>query len=112
MKDGVQEGNFGAVLIFGAVQQITNKPMEDSQMTKQKVSARAPQFRIPLELLKAFKSDVRTLPNALPNNGYIVFDRAMLVSILRSNDVEARTALAKGIDELGKSGGELVIMAR
>jgi len=69
-------------------------------------------FNIPLDLLKHFKNDVRTIPHVLPSNGWIVFDQAMLVSILRSNDAAARTELAKHLEHYAEVGGELVMFAR
>jgi hypothetical protein len=69
-----------------------------------------PGFAVPADLLKQFTREVRFLPNHLPTNGYIVFDRAMLVAILRGEDVKARQALATSIEALGKAGGELVVM--
>ena len=70
------------------------------------------EFVVPVELLKTFKTDIRFLPKILPNNGYIIFDRAMLVAALRSDNKEERTRLAKQIDMLGKSGGELIIVTQ
>ncbi len=78
--------------------------------TKKITAQSQKEFTIPAELLKMFKGDVRTLPHVLPTNGWITFDRAMLVSILRSGDAAARANLANQIEKLGKSGGELVIM--
>ena len=75
-----------------------------------KASSRPKEFTIPVELLKAFQSDVRTIASPLPNNGYIVFDRKMLTSMLLSGNVAARTQLAKQINRLGEAGGELVIV--
>lgn len=68
-------------------------------------------FTVPVDLVKTFKTDIRTIPNNLPHNGYIIFDRAMLAEILRGNDAEARHALAAQIDKLGAAGGELLIVA-
>ncbi len=73
---------------------------------------RAAEFAIPIDLVKAFRTDVRFVPQHLPNNGYMVFDHAMLSSILRSNDVKARQNLARQLDELNRAGGQLVVMAR
>jgi len=67
-------------------------------------------FAVPLDLLKQFKSDVRTIPNNLPHNGYIVFDKAMLSQILREGSAKDRLELAKQIDKLGEAGGELTII--
>ncbi|GAB6269064.1 MAG: hypothetical protein PHW12_02050 [Smithella sp.] len=68
------------------------------------------EFKIPVELLKAFKNDVRTIPHILPINGWIVFDRGMLISILRGEDKTARINLAKQLEKLGEQGGELIVM--
>ena len=85
-------------------------------MTKETVPATplaaAREFVIPADLLRSFKNDIRTLPHVLPTNGWIVFDRAMLVSILRGNDVAARLDMAKQIEKYGEAGGELVMMNR
>ena len=70
----------------------------------------ATEFRIPLDLLKTFKSDVRTRPHVLPINGWIIFDREMLVAILRNGSVDERAKLAKDLEELGARGGELAII--
>ena len=71
----------------------------------------AREFAIPLDLMKNFKSDVRTIPHVLPTNGWIVFDRAMLISVLRGDNPAARADLAKQLEKFGEV-GELVIMAR
>ncbi len=68
-----------------------------------------PGFAVPADLLRKFSSEVRFIPSHLPTNGYIVFDRAMLLAVLRGEDVNARQALAKSIEALGKNGGELVV---
>lgn len=80
----------------------------------QKKTARAPaaRFQIPVDLLKAFKSDVRFVPNNLPVAGYIIFDRQMLESILLNNDREARAAFVEQLGKVYQAGGELVVMAR
>jgi len=70
------------------------------------------EFAIPIDLLKTFTNDIRTYPIVKPNYGYIMFDREMLVSILRGNDVEKRMEVAKQLEKLGNAGGELVIMGR
>jgi hypothetical protein len=86
----------------------TGKPiMEELAMAKK---AQSNEFKIPLALLKAFKSDVRTIPKDLAPNGYIIFDHAMLTSILRSNDEAARIELAKQLDKMAEAGGKLVVM--
>lgn len=69
-----------------------------------------PQFEIPLDLLKDYMTSVRFLPHDLQPNGYIIFDKEMLASILRSDDAKARNALAKQIDKLGAAGAQLCIM--
>jgi hypothetical protein len=76
-----------------------------------KLARGAVEFKIPVDLVKAFKTDVRFVPQHLPNNGYMVFDHAMLSSILLSDDVEARRTLARQLNELNRSGGQLVVMA-
>ncbi len=81
-------------------------------MAKTAAKKGAPEFTIPVDLLKAFRSDVRFLPQHLPNNGYMVFDHAMLSSILLSDDREARQTLARQLDRLEQAGGQLVVMAR
>jgi hypothetical protein len=87
--------------------------MEDSTMAKENAivtpPAAAREFVIPVDLLKMFKNDVRTKPHILPTNGWIVFDRAMLISILRGNDAVARTEMAKQLEKSGEAGGELVM---
>jgi len=71
----------------------------------------AREYTIPIDLLRNFKNDVRTIPHVLPTNGWIVFDRAMLVSVLRGDNAAARADLAKQIEKLGEV-AELVILAR
>ena len=68
-------------------------------------------FAVPLDLLKQFKSDIRTIPNNLPHNGYIVFDKAMLSKILREGTAAQRLELSQQIDKLGAAGGELVVIS-
>ena len=83
-------------------------------MTKETatVTALAREFVIPADLLRSFKSDIRTIPHHLPVNGWIVFDRAMLISVLKGNDAVARDELAKQLERYGEAGGELVMMGR
>jgi hypothetical protein len=81
-------------------------------MSKEIPTARPKEFTIPVDLLKSFKAEVRFVPQVLPINGWILFDRAMLVAILRGNDATARMEMAKQLERLGEAGGELVIMGR
>jgi hypothetical protein len=67
-------------------------------------------FTVPADLLRQFTNEVRFIPTHLPTNGYIVFDRAMLLTVLRGDNKEARFALATSIEALGKADGELVVM--
>ena len=69
------------------------------------------EFKVPIELLKAFQNDVRTIPQHLPVNGWITFDLEMLTSVLRRGDPKAGVALAEKLEALKVAGGELVIMA-
>jgi len=69
-------------------------------------------FVIPIDLLKAFKNDIRIFPRDPHPNGYITFDRDMLVTVLeRGSDLD-RKELAGQIKNIAKAGGELVIMQR
>lgn len=86
--------------------------MEDSTMEKETATAPTTEFKIPAELMKVFKGDLRLIPIHLPVAGYIMFDAAMLKSILLSGDQAARANLAKQLDGLSQAGGELVIIAR
>ena len=79
-------------------------------MEKSSTTGTPKHFAVPVELLHTFNNEVRFVPHVLPANGWIIFDREMLVSVLRGNDVEARKKLADGIERLGKASGELVIM--
>lgn len=81
-------------------------------MPNRRTTKRAGEFTIPVDLVKAFRTDVRFVPQHLPNNGYMVFDHAMLTSILLGDDVKARQNLARQLDELNRAGGQLVVMAR
>jgi len=69
------------------------------------------EFKIPIELVKAFQNDVRTIPPHLPVNGWITFDLEMLISVLSRGDLKACAALAESVKALKDVGGELVIMA-
>lgn len=80
--------------------------------TTKAVAPSTREFVIPLGLLKTFANDVRTIPAVTPNNGYIIFDKEMLISVLTGKDVEKRTELAKQLQNMGKAGGELIIMQR
>ena len=75
-------------------------------------SAKPQEFAIPVDLLKHFSNEVRFIPAHLPTNGYIVFDRAMLLAALRNEDPKVRQGLANSLEALGKSGGELVVLQR
>jgi hypothetical protein len=90
----------------------SNIPMGGSTMEKVTATAPTPEFKIPAELLKMFQGDVRLLPVHLPVAGYIMFDAAMLKSILLGDDQGARANLARQLDALSQAGGELVIIAR
>jgi len=68
------------------------------------------EFCIPVGLLKTFKNDVRRLPEIPHNNGYIIFDREMLISVLRGDDVKMRMEVANQLEKMGKVGGELLIV--
>ena len=70
------------------------------------------EFAVPLSLLKTFQTDIRVIPRMDHPNGYITFDMAMLISVLRGKDVEKAKVLANELEKMGKSGGELVIMQR
>jgi hypothetical protein len=69
-----------------------------------------PQLKIPTELLTAFQKDVRFVPNHLPVAGYITFDRAMLLSILRTQDPAARDRMVAALEKLDPQ-WELVFVA-
>ncbi len=69
------------------------------------------QFTLPIELLKTFQNDIRTIPNNLPVAGWITFDLEMLKSVLRRGDQKAGQLLAQRLEELTQAGGHLVIMA-
>lgn len=67
-------------------------------------------FAVPVGLLRVFKNDIRRIPEIPHANGWIIFDKEMLVSVLRSNDVRERTELAKQLEMMGNAGGELMIV--
>jgi hypothetical protein len=69
-----------------------------------------PQLKIPKELLTAFQEDVRFVPNHLPVAGYITFDRAMLLSILRSQDPAVRDRMIVALEKLDPQ-WELVLVS-
>lgn len=68
------------------------------------------QLKIPSELLTAFHQDVRFIPNHLPVAGYITFDRAMLISILRSQDTVAKERFITALEKLDPE-WELILAA-
>jgi hypothetical protein len=74
-------------------------------------AGRTAEFRIPVDLLKAFSNEIRFIPAQLPHNGYITVDTAMLRNIILSDDVEARKAFAGNLAKLDKAGGRFVIVA-
>jgi len=78
--------------------------------TKKTVTQSPKEFKIPVELLKTYKEDMRFYPVSPGTKGYIMFDRAMLIAALRSSNMEDRRAMAIQLETLGKAGGELVIM--
>jgi hypothetical protein len=80
-------------------------------MQKETGTPPAARFQIPVDLLKAFKTDIRFVPNHLPVAGYIIFDRQMLESILLNDDPKARAAFAAQLGKVYQAGGELVVMA-
>lgn len=69
-----------------------------------------PQLKIPSGLLAAFHEDVRFIPNHLPVAGYITFDRAMLISILRSQDAAAKERFITALEKLDPQ-WELILAA-
>jgi hypothetical protein len=68
------------------------------------------QFRIPAEFLKAFEVDFHVIPPHLPVAGYITFDRAMLLAMLRNKDAAARERFAAALQTLD-SNWELALVA-
>jgi hypothetical protein len=70
------------------------------------------EFAVPVGLLKLFQNDMRVFPVDPHPNGYITFDRRMLISILRSKDAEKQLELAKQIEIMRDAGVELVVMKR
>ncbi len=70
----------------------------------------AREFRVPRDLLKLFEAEVRFVPQELHPNGYIIFDRMMLQKVLLSDDVRVRRELVEQLEQLDKSGGQLVIV--
>jgi len=80
---------------------------ESTEITR----AHTKEFKVPIELLKTFQSDVRTIPQQLPVNGWIIFDMEMLTSVLRRGDPKAGAVLAEKLEALKVAGGDLVIMA-
>jgi hypothetical protein len=67
-------------------------------------------FVLPAGLFKYFETEVRILPKEDHPNGYITFDLPMLISVLRSKDVQKAGELANALEKMGKAGGEFVIM--
>jgi hypothetical protein len=68
------------------------------------------EFKIPVDLLKEFHTEVRFIPQIPHNNGYIIFDIDMLISVLRRGDPKKAAELADHLDTFKKSQGQLVIM--
>ena len=69
-------------------------------------------FAMPIGMLKLYQNEMRYFPQEEHPNGYITFDRRMLISILRSKNVEKQMELAKQIELLRNDGAELVFMKR
>jgi hypothetical protein len=79
-------------------------------VAKKTVALSPKQFTIPADLLKTFSGDIRFFPVELHPNGYILFDRQMLISVLeRGTDVQ-RKEMVSALKKLGTAGGELVVM--
>lgn len=78
--------------------------------TQAPVTQAARNFAVPVGLLRVFKNDIRRIPEIPHANGWIIFDKEMLVSVLRNNDIKERTELARQIEMMGKAGGELMIV--
>lgn len=68
------------------------------------------EFRVPIELLKVFKNNPRSLPHVIPSTGWITFDLDMLTSVLRHGNAQQREDLAKGVEALQLGGGSMVLM--
>lgn len=81
-------------------------------MAIEKSIAAKKEFAMPVGMLKLYQNEMRYFPREEHPNGYITFDRRMLISILRSKDVEKQMELAKQIELLRNEGAELVIMKR
>jgi hypothetical protein len=81
-------------------------------MANPSAPAAAPHFSVPVELLKVFQKEVRFVPQHLPTNGYVLFDAAMLKSIILSNDAAAKKEFAEGLDKLERAGGQFVLVSR
>lgn len=77
---------------------------------KKSVAQSAKQLVIPAELLKSFKGDIRIFPSEPHPNGYITFDKEMLISVLEHGTDMERRELVSSLKNLGKAGGELVIL--
>ena len=79
-------------------------------VAKKTVTPSPKTFTIPADLLKTFSGDIRFFPVELHPNGYILFDRQMLISVLeRGTDVQRRE-MVSALKKLGTAGGELVVM--
>jgi len=80
--------------------------------TKAAVTPSRQEFTIPLDLLRTFKNDIRIFPLDPHPNGYIIFDREMLISVLEHGKDAERMELVKSLKRMNDFGGELVIMQR
>ncbi len=67
-------------------------------------------FVLPASLFKHFEREVRFFPKEDHPTGYIQFDLPMLISVLRSKDMQKANELASEIEKMSKAGGALVIM--
>ncbi len=70
----------------------------------------AREFRVPLELLKQFKADLRIHPPVPPSAGWIMFDKEMLLSVLRSDKADVRAEFVKSLERYYEAGGQLVMV--
>lgn len=70
----------------------------------------AEEFSVPVDLLKIFRNDVRRLPEIPHNNGWIIFDNEMLVSVMEHGSDIERKELANQLRKLENSGGKMIIV--
>ncbi|HEX7423051.1 MAG TPA: hypothetical protein VF311_04070 [Terriglobales bacterium] len=68
-------------------------------------------FKIPVEFLRTFQTDMRFVPQVPHPNGWMIFDWDMLTTVLRNGDPAVREKYAAALHTL-KEQWNLVMVAK